>query len=695
MFAIAQGFSHWLTYNWDITLIVAIATVVMGLQSLYLSRQRIEARLICAAWVVYLVFCLISIVSVDYMGRSERQTGLTQLLEIATTCAVAVEKDGHEMLSFETPRDDPIWEHLMDLLGRWGEENKRFASIYTVRMETKRDENGKPLKKPLFFLCPEVDFNRNGVIDHPFEEEVPSGTPYTAPSERFLDETLSGRPYFAEELVVDKWGTWYTAGVPLRDRQGKVNGILCIDFIPEVWRADVLRARAWSLAFFASFLITFFIVINFIARLSVTVRSLTLANHKAEEAAQSKSRFLANMSHEIRTPINAILGFIQILAARHAVKSREELEMFELISKNSKDLLTIIDDILTFSKVDSGHMIVERVPVSPRQILEDVQKTMAPRFAEKPGVRFCTEVLGEIPEYILSDPTRLRQIITNVVGNALKFTSKGQVKVCCEQLSRKANPDSVLKGEETVVLRFSMTDTGIGIDREKLGKLFRPFTQADTSSTRKYGGTGLGLSISKRLAELLGGDLTVQSEPNRGSRFDLTLNAVVPTQEQLESEENATVVFTKPPGKALQQTSERKSSPMLESLSFAGRRFLIVDDGKINQIVLLTSLKDHGAEVETADNGREAIEIIERFTSSERPFDVVFMDIQMPVMDGIEATKELRNKGYHHPIVAVTANAFAEDRASALDAGCDDYLAKPVNIQEMLQLIRKLLEEEM
>ena len=687
MFDLFFILGKWFSYNWDITLIVGVATVFMTIQTASLSRQKVESRFIHATWFVFVAFCTISVACVDFMGRSERRAGSMRLLEVASTCALAVEMEGHANLTFDTPRENPTWDHLMQLISKWCEKNKRVASIYTVRMKNYiDDDSGEEVYGPVFFLCPAADFDRDGIITKPLEDEIPAGTPYTAPSERFLKEIFAGTPYFAEELVVDDWGSWYTAGAPLFDENGLVNGILCVDFWPEVWHADILQARLWPLAFFGMFLIMFFVVVSFLARLIVAVRSLTQANKKAEEAALAKSRFLANMSHEIRTPINAILGFVQILVGRHSVQNSDDLEMFEHISSNSKDLLTIIDDILTFSKVDSGHLTVEAIPVSPRQILDDVEKNMAMRFETKPDVEYRTEIVGEIPSIIISDPTRLRQIITNLVGNAFKFTSKGHVTVHCEQSTERRTIRD-LDAHGYVQLRFSVIDTGIGINVEKINKLFEPFTQADASSTREYGGTGLGLSISKRLAELLGGTLTAESEPGRGSRFDLTLNAVI-MQEEVDTK---TMLVCQNTEKSLFPTSaelQMEETSRHDKNSFKNRRFLVVDDGKINRLVLSTCLKDLNADVDEAENGLIAVEMINASIASRRPYDVVFMDVQMPVMDGTEATRTLRRQGFTHPIIAVTANAFAEDRQLALDAGCNDYMPKPVNIPEMIQLVQ-------
>jgi CheY-like chemotaxis protein len=374
------------------------------------------------------------------------------------------------------------------------------------------------------------------------------------------------------------------------------------------------------------------------------------------------------MSHEIRTPMTAIMGFADLLMAN--LEKPENLDAASTIRRNGEHLLSLINDILDLSKIEAGKLAVELVSCSPVAIVEDVLSLMRVRATEK-GIGLAVEYDGPMPETVASDPTRLRQILVNLVGNAVKFTEVGSVRL----ISRLVSADRP-------ALQFDIVDTGIGMTPEQRERLFRPFSQADTSMARKFGGTGLGLTISKRLAEVLGGDVSiVESTPGVGTRFRLTIDPG-----PLEG------VRMIDPGQDL-KAAQQVALPALPTAKPASptplkdRRILLAEDGPDNQVLIAYVLRKAGADVTIVENGKLAAEAALRAVEAGAPFDVVLMDMQMPVLDGYEATALLRAEGYRGTIIALTAHAMAGDREKCLQFGCDDYATKPIDRAKLISTI--------
>ena len=384
----------------------------------------------------------------------------------------------------------------------------------------------------------------------------------------------------------------------------------------------------------------------------------------AESANLAKSEFLANMSHEIRTPMTAILGFSEVVLGN--VRDPENVDGLKTIRRNGEHLIDIVNDILDLSKIESGKMGVEQIECSPCQILSDVASLMRVRSSAK-GLPLEVEYDGPIPQYIHSDPTRLRQILINLVGNAIKFTEAGKVRV----IARLLDADSV-----EPKLKIDIVDTGIGMTEEQLAKLFQPFVQADTSTTRKFGGTGLGLTISRRLAEMLGGGVSVHSTVAQGSTFSVTVSTGPLGTVKL-------VDGPAEPGVSAEEVAKPADGNVRLDC-----RILLAEDGPDNQRLISFILKKAGADVSLAENGQIALDLALIARDESAPFDVILMDMQMPVMDGYTATAKLREAGYTATIIALTAHAMASDREKCLAAGCDDFSTKPIDRNKLLKLVR-------
>ncbi|MFH1419376.1 MAG: ATP-binding protein [Planctomycetota bacterium] len=410
---------------------------------------------------------------------------------------------------------------------------------------------------------------------------------------------------------------------------------------------------------------------------------LEVAIQEARNATQAKSAFLANMSHEIRTPMTAIMGFTENMLAPDLSPS-DRIKAIHTVRRNGEHLLQLINDILDISKIEAGKLEVERIRCSPVQLVADVRDLMSVRAQQK-GLPFDIAYEGEAPETIQSDPTRLKQILVNLIGNAIKFTDKGGVRLVTRLVGTEP---SGRMGPSEPMLQFDIIDSGIGMTPEQLDRLFKPFTQADSSTTRKFGGTGLGLMISKHLAEMLGGSITIESKLGEGSRFRASV-ATGPLDgvRMLDDPTTATIVH---PEKA------SATKPEADRLDC---RILLAEDNATNRVLVTGLLKKAGAKVTAVENGQLAVDAAlagssrSREDDSERPFDVILMDMQMPVMDGYEATNLLRQKGYTGPIIALTAHAMASDRQKCIDAGCDDYASKPIDRRAIIQTVRKLLPD--
>jgi signal transduction histidine kinase/ActR/RegA family two-component response regulator len=383
---------------------------------------------------------------------------------------------------------------------------------------------------------------------------------------------------------------------------------------------------------------------NLEERIRQRTEELEAAMVKAQEANRAKSEFLANMSHELRTPMNGLLGMLDmVLDGYLTTAQREELETARSCANT---LLVLLNDILDLSKIEAGKLTIEQVPFELRPLVAETLKPLQLKARQK-GLELLAEISSAVPQRIIGDPLRMRQILFNLLGNAIKFTERGSVKLRLNGRPAEAG---------RIELQIDVTDTGPGIPQDKQGLIFENFTQADGSITRKFGGTGLGLAITRRLTEMQGGRIWVESEAGRGAAFHVVLEAGQP-----------------------------EDLPVQQQLS---PNILLVEDNVINQKVVTVTLRKKGYEVVVANNGREALDALAR-----SQFDLVLMDLQMPVLDGLEATRQIRlNPRFDSlPVVALTAHTAVAERERAREAGVDGYLTKPVLPAELLAAVEKHL----
>jgi signal transduction histidine kinase/ActR/RegA family two-component response regulator len=624
------------------------------------------------------VIMVISSLGLFYLWHSAREAQLdavrTELIQLAHVAATLVDGDRHQLLKSQEQAGSPEHLALLAPLVKFHKATSDIIYVYTAILNKGRI---------YYVLGTDYLYRVDGDSESPEKIMAPHDT---------LDPTLR-RALEQHEIAVNKEPvqeavrSYMSAYAPFYDSQRHFVGVIGVDMwvrdfdtrIGVIRRAGISAFAAVAmLALLAGFVVYRLSHATALARrhdlivqerLAEAKQQAEIQAQRAEAASKAKSNFLAMMSHEIRTPMNGVLGFANLLL--DTPLNPEQREYAQMVQRSGDALLVIINDVLDYSKIEAGRMSVESIDVDLCSVCEEVRKILHSALGER-NLTIALSYDPALPKFIKGDPVRIRQVVLNLASNAMKFTERGAVRIEVSAL-------------DSAFVKVSVIDSGIGISAEQLDRMFRHFTQADSSTTRRYGGTGLGLAISKTLVELMGGSIGVNSQPGVGSTFWFTLplgDAVL----------QPTEVPALPPASIPVLTAAVEAPPPMLPPEVNTTRLLLVEDNFVNQRVAVYMLTKLGHQVDVARHGREAIDML-----AKSSYDLVLMDCQMPEMDGFEATRIIRDLNsnvldHAIPVIAMTANAFPDDRARALASGMNDFLAKPVDRAVLAGALEKWLK---
>ncbi|MEM1319592.1 MAG: ATP-binding protein [Bacteroidota bacterium] len=596
-------------------------------------------------WIALGSMILLSLyfVSSSYLTKldAKEQSHLKLLKSIAQTLSMQIDGDEYSQLLERFPQQDDIRHNGQD-------------SIYRKISRTMRDlQVTKGLQTPIYILSKSSGNNNFffGVTsaDQPYYRHAYVNPPSLI-SEKYEEGGQMGQ-YKSQQ------GNWLSAFMPLKNSQGNVVGVIEVDEKLAHFNASAKQDlyRDTLMALLAIFCCSL-ILRKYLNRVISMLKDKEVAEHKA----MVKAKFLSTMSHEIRTPMNAVIGLSNILIQEEPRK--DQLENLKTLKFSADLLLALINDILDFSKIEAGKISFEKIDFNLHDLVENIQHSLAMRAKDK-GIQLDLQIKSDVPQFVVGDPVRLSQILTNLCGNAIKFTNEGKVSIEMELL---------FVDQKQAKIRFSVIDTGIGIPKDKFETIFKSFSQADTTTTRKYGGTGLGLSITKRLLELQNSNIQIQSEVGKGSTFFFDLQLPIGQGPQL---------------------SECSQEVVHVPESLEGARVLLVEDNRINVIVAGKFLKKWGLVYDVAENGQIAVEMVQ-----QKDYHAILMDLDMPVMDGYKATQAIRAladpKFQEVPIIALSASALSNFREKAFEAGMNEFVTKPFNPSELYQTLGKFVRIE-